>query len=90
MTYSRIKQNEFTIFSDRIRSMGKVMFSQASVCSQAEGRGIEGGVMGVSAQGVSARVSQVSRHALQVGRPLPRDGHCRGRYASYWNEFLSK
>ena len=26
---------------------------------------------------------------LEQTPPLPRDGHCCGRYASYWNAFLS-
>ena len=28
----------------------------------------------------------LGRHLL--ARPLPRDGHCSGRYATYWNVFL--
>ena len=32
---------------------------------------------------------QVSRHpALRCKQTPPRDCHCRGRYASYWNAFL--
>ena len=29
-----------------------------------------------------------SRHPLEADNPPRRDGHCCGRYASYWNAFL--
>ena len=32
----------------------------------------------------------VSQHALRQRPPPGRDGHCCGRYASYWNAFLLK
>ena len=28
------------------------------------------------------------RHPTPYGQTSPRDGHCSGRYASYWNGFL--
>ena len=36
-------------------------------------------------------LAQVRRHLFQVSTlapPPPQDGHCRGRYESYWNAFL--
>ena len=52
----------------------KVMFSQACVCPQG-GCLLPGG--------------RVSQHTLRQTPPPPgRDGHCCGRYASYWNAFL--
>ena len=68
-------------------------------------RGVSGGgcQMGVSAQeGVcpgdyTPRTSgrhlpdqrQTHLPGPEADTPLPRDGHCGGRYASYWNVFLS-
>ena len=56
------------------------------------------GQMEVSGQGVSGQM-EVSGQGVYVwgwvgvwseggGRSLPRDGYCRGWYASYWNEFF--
>ena len=44
---------------------------------------------GVQARGMPRPMGCVSQHALrQTPPPPPADGHCNGRYASYWNAFL--
>ena len=44
---------------------------------------------GVQAQGVPGPgLGGVSKQALRQTPPLPADGYCCGRYASYWNAFL--
>ena len=57
------------------RSCGKVVFSQASV---------------ILFTGVVVYPSMhLGRHIPAcTGVDTPPDGHCRGRYASYWNAFL--
>ena len=57
-------------------------------------RGLVGGVgKGVSGQrgwvGVLSRGCSLSGE-VRPSPPPPRDGHCRGRYASCWNAFLYK
>ena len=78
------------------RSWGKVIFSQASVILLTGG-GVSA-PRGVCSWGVSApRGCVCSRGCLLLGGfcsqggclvETPRDGHCCGRYASYWNAFL--
>ena len=68
----------FCLYYHPERSWGKVIFSQASVIL------LTGGLpapRGVSAPG------GVYFGGVPGGDP-PRDGHCCGRYASYWNAFL--
>ena len=63
----------------RKRSCGKVKFSQACVKNSVHRRG------GVHPPGRPPHL--LSRHP--PGTPPPtRDGHCSGRYSSYWNAFL--
>ena len=69
------------IITIRNSSCGKVMFSQASVILSTEGRRIPSGQTPPAGQ-TSLRQTPPSRH------PPPRDSHCSGRYASYWNAFL--
>ena len=66
-------------------SCGKVMFS--SVCQEfCLGCGVPAsGSGGVHPPGETPHT--LGRHP-QGKHPLPRDGHCSGRYASYWNAFL--
>ena len=81
--------------------VAKVMFLQVSVCPQ--GGSGPGGVWsqeGVSGpRGVWSWGGVCSRDSLSTGEgvgipayteatPPPRDSHCCGRYASYWNAFL--
>ena len=71
------------------RSWGKVIFSQASVILLTGGGVCSQG--GLLLGGVCSRGCLLLRVCLLPGgawwRP-PRDGHCSGRYASYWNAFL--
>ena len=65
------------------------MFSQASVSHSflSGGGGMHG--WGMRGGGMCGRVASMARRGggegLLRGR---RDGHCSGRYASYWNAFL--
>ena len=81
----------------RNSSCGKVMFSKASVIpSTGEGCTPLGQTpprtdtpRGRHLPGQTPPPGQTpSRQIPQTGRPLPQDGHCSGRYASYWNVFL--
>ena len=67
------------------RSCGKAMFLHLSV-SHSVHRG------GVSAS-VHAGIHPLAGTPPKAGKPspgryTPHDGHCSGRYASYWNAFL--
>ena len=77
------KQTYFTVRHSRC---GKVMFSQVSACPR-------GGVHpprqtphppGRHPSEQTPPGADTPRQTL----PPPSDGHCRGRYASYWNAFL--
>ena len=89
-------------FTVRNSSCGKVMFSQASVILPQGGGGACGGGgmrgwgscfgawQGICvARGMCGRsVCMAGGHAWQRGMHGMIDGHCSGRYASYWNPFL--
>ena len=67
--------SEYTVNYRLQRSCGKVMFLHASVI--------------LSTGGGWQSDTHPSRHPHPTGRQTPsRDGHCSGRYASYWNAFL--
>ena len=84
-------------------SCGKVMFSQASVILSTEGvvSGRHTPLLGrhpradtpLPAQAPPSQADTTAllgRHHphLRADTPPPGDGHCSGRYASYWNAFL--
>ena len=78
----------------RIRSCGKVMFSQACVKNSVhKGGGVQAGGCcpgpglgrGVQAQ---AQAQGGCTPACTEADTPPADGYCCGRYASYWNAFL--
>ena len=86
------------IFSDRNSICGKVMFSQACVKNSVHGGGGIPACYGAcislgrhSPRQLSTPPRQTStaspRQTLPGRHPL-QDGHCSGRYASYWNAFL--
>ena len=66
------------IFTIRKRSCGKEMFSQACVKNSVHGVG--GCIPQADTPNPLADTSWQTTP--------PRDGHCGGRYASYWNAFL--
>ena len=69
-----------SLFTVRNSSCGKVMFSQASVIlSTRRVACVAGGMHG---RGLGGGVCVVG------GMHGREDGHCGGRYASYWNAFL--
>ena len=75
----------------RKRSCEKIMFLHLSV-SHSVHRGVSASVHA----GITSPLTPpwaytpLGRHTLPLGRaPPPADGHCSGRYASYWNAFLS-
>ena len=74
------------------RSWGKVIFSQASVIlltGEVPARGVWWG--GVCSRGVWSQGEVSAPRVCAWWRPPPpRDSHCCGRYASYWNAFLFK
>ena len=68
------------------RSCGKVMFLNVSVIPY---RGVwQADTPGRQTQ--PGRQTPPGRHTPpgEADIPLPRDGHCSGRYTSYWNAFL--
>ena len=71
------------------RSWGKVIFSQASVILLTGGCLLPGGLLwgGVCSRGGLVPGEVVCSGGVPDGDP-PKDGHCCGRYASYWNAFL--
>ena len=77
------------------RSWGKVIFLQASVILLTGGGAGPGGLCSRGGGGLVLRGVLGPGGFLGLGgggawwRP-PRDGHCCGRYASYWNAFLFK
>ena len=80
--------NVRSIITVRNSSCGKVMFSQVSLCPQG------GGVHPLPRQKIDTPWEDIHtpRQTPLMGRPPPplptADGHCSGRYASYWNAFL--
>ena len=80
------------IITDR-NEVAKVVFLKECVCPRGGGCLVPGGGLllggGVCSRGMSAPGGLLSQHALRQTPPPPgRDGHCCGRYASYWNSFL--
>ena len=80
------------IFTVRNSSCGKVMFSQACVKNSVQG--VVYTPVGAP-PGIQPRADPLGRHHPGQTPPPPRqtqppppDGHCSGRYASYWNAFL--
>ena len=66
------------IFTGRKNSCGKVMFSQVCVKNSVRGEEVS----------VPLHAGIHTPPALGRNFPPPRDGHCSGWYASYWNAFL--
>ena len=64
--------------------VAKVMFLQVSVCPQGVGvsASMHGGIHTPSPG------ADIPPEQIPPGADSPRDGHCCGRYASYWNAFL--
>ena len=98
LTRCRWRMNEMYFYRPQ-RSWGKVIFSQVSVILLIGGVSAPGGpapgVCACSGGGgaCSWGVSAPGGCLLLRGRWMvetPRDGHCCGRYAFYWNTFLFK
>ena len=88
----------FPIFTARKRSLRKLCFYTClSFCPLGDAWSRGGLLPGGSAPGEGGVYSQgdllprggcLLLGGWLVETPLPRDGHCCGRYASYWNAFL--
>ena len=77
------------IFTVRKRSCGKVMFSQACVKNSVHGGGVSHDALGQTPPpGACWDTHTPGRTSPGRTPPPPPDGHCNGRYASYWNTFL--
>ena len=72
------------------RSCGKVMSSQASVILFTGGGGRAWREEGVHVRGGGMHGREACMAVGGEGVRDRRDGHCSGRYASYWNAFLLK
>ena len=71
----------FVVYYRPQRSCGKVIFSQACVKNSVHGGGVSAPVhAGIHTHPRADNPRQTP--------PPPHDGHCNGRYASYWNIFL--
>ena len=78
------------------RSYGKVNFLHMSVILFIGGSGRQTPRADTPTPRQTDAPLLAGRHPLLAGRhtpgkqtpPTPRDGHCNGRYASYWNAFL--
>ena len=74
----------------RKRSFGKVMFSQACVKNSVH-RGVRGRCtypLPPARQMPPGQTPPLGRHPPPWADTPRSDGHCSGRYASYWNAFL--
>ena len=83
------------VFTVRNVSCGKIMFSQASVILSTGGGGCLLLVPGGFRRYPPQQTTPLGRHPsgqtpLPGQTPLQGNGYCCGRYASYWNAFLSK
>ena len=84
----KVIMNDFTkteFYYRPIRSCGKVMFLHLSVILFTGGRGVWQTPQKQPSPPVAEPPLQ-NRHP----NPPPRDSHCSGQYASYWNAFLLK
>ena len=78
------------IFTVRKRSCGKVMFSQACVKNSVHGGGVSHDALGQTPPPPARCMLGYTHPWADIPRAHtpPPDGHCNGRYASYWNTFL--
>ena len=67
----------FVVYYRPQRSCGKVIFSQACVKNSVHGGCLPQCMLGYT-----------HTQTTPGQTPPPPDGHCNGRYASYWNVFL--
>ena len=76
------------LFTVRKRSCGRVMFLHLSV-SHSVHKVVSASVRaGIHPLPRADTPSRLGRHPPGRHPPSPADGHCSGRYASYWNAFL--